>query len=149
MNRNGMDPGALNSSLKEYVDRMIRIRYLSSPDLHGVPNAEAYSEVLLENFRNIGGLAQQNRKLISDIIDPILNVPEPLDADTIAPKPGGHFTYAEAEYKSVFGKVVSKWEKADGGYRFDITIPSNCDARIILPDGTSKTVFAGSYSIGL
>ena len=84
MNRNGMDPGALNSSLKEYVDRMIRIRYLSSPDLHGVPNAEAYSEVLLENFRNIGGLAQQNRKLISEIIDPILNVPEPLDADTIA-----------------------------------------------------------------
>ena len=29
----------------------------------------------------------------------------------IAPKPGGHFTHAEASYVSVFGRVESKWNE--------------------------------------
>ena len=63
----------------------------------------------------------------------------------IAPKPGGRFTFAEAEYRSVYGEVKSGWQKTQTGWQYEITIPSNCTAEILLPDGTSKTVTAGSY----
>ena len=63
----------------------------------------------------------------------------------IAPQPGGNFTFAEAEYKSVYGAVRSRWEKTENGYRYEITIPSNCTATIRIGD-TEQTVCAGTYS---
>ncbi|MBQ6067415.1 MAG: family 78 glycoside hydrolase catalytic domain [Clostridia bacterium] len=63
----------------------------------------------------------------------------------IAPKPGGSFTFANAAYQSVYGTVKSGWKKTEDGCRYEITIPSNCTAEILLPDGTSKNVAAGSY----
>ena len=63
----------------------------------------------------------------------------------IAPKPGGSFTFAAAEYKSVYGTVKSGWKKTEAGYRYEIEIPSNCTARVVLPGGASQTVTAGSY----
>lgn len=64
----------------------------------------------------------------------------------ISPKPGGHFTFAKAEYNSVFGKVKSGWEVKNGKTVFTVEIPANCSADIILPNGTEKTVSAGSYT---
>ncbi len=61
----------------------------------------------------------------------------------IAPKPGGSFTFARAEYRSVYGTVKSGWTKTDNGYQYEIAIPCNCTADILLPDGTQKTVSAG------
>ncbi|MGN0533623.1 MAG: family 78 glycoside hydrolase catalytic domain, partial [Eubacterium sp.] len=50
----------------------------------------------------------------------------------ISPKPGGHFTFAKAEYKSVFGTVKSGWEIKDGKTVYTIEIPANCTADIII-----------------
>ncbi|MBQ9507222.1 MAG: family 78 glycoside hydrolase catalytic domain, partial [Clostridia bacterium] len=47
---------------------------------------------------------------------------------TVAPKPGGHFTFAAAEYTSVYGTVKSGWKKTENGWRYEIEIPSNCTA---------------------
>lgn len=55
---------------------------------------------------------------------------------TVAPRPGGSLTHAAASYDSIYGKVESKWEKADSGYRFTVTIPANCEAVVRLPDGS-------------
>ena len=63
----------------------------------------------------------------------------------IAPQPGGNFSFAEAEYKSVYGAVRSRWEKTENGYRYEITIPSNCTATIRI-GGTEQSVCAGTYS---
>ena len=63
----------------------------------------------------------------------------------IKPLPGGHFTYANARYKSIYGEVYSGWKKENGKYVYDIEIPANTTADIILPDDTVKTVTAGSY----
>ena len=63
----------------------------------------------------------------------------------IAPMPGGSFTFARAEYISVYGTVKSGWTKTEDGYRFEIEVPPNCTAQVILPDGTSRTVPAGTY----
>ena len=68
---------------------------------------------------------------------------------TIAPKPGGSFTYARASYKSIYGTVESGWEIKDGKTVYTITIPSNCTAEVVLPGGKNATVHAGTVEITL
>lgn len=57
----------------------------------------------------------------------------------IAPRPGGHFTYVDASWRSVYGQVESRWQKKEGKILFTITIPANCSAQIFLPDGQRFT----------
>ncbi len=64
----------------------------------------------------------------------------------IAPKPGGSLTYAKAEYQSIYGKVACGWQKTEKGYTYAVTIPSNCTADVVLPDGAARTVGAGDYT---
>ena len=63
---------------------------------------------------------------------------------TIAPKAGGHFTFAKCGYQSVYGKVKSDWRREGGKTVYTISIPANTSARIVLPDG-EKTLAAGEY----
>ena len=63
---------------------------------------------------------------------------------TIAPKAGGHFTFAKCEYQSVYGKVKSDWRRENGKTVYTISVPANTSARIVLPDG-ERTVTAGEY----
>ena len=65
---------------------------------------------------------------------------------TIAPRPGGHFTHAKAEYVSVYGRAESSWRKADGGTEFTVTIPANCIALVCLPDGSQREQSAGTQT---
>ena len=64
----------------------------------------------------------------------------------ISPKPGGSLTYAVAEYKSVYGKVSCGWQKGEKGYTYAVSVPPNCSADILLPDGRTQTVGAGEYT---
>ena len=57
---------------------------------------------------------------------------------TIAPHPGGHFTHAKADYISVYGRVESGWQKTDAGMEFTVTVPANCTADVVLPDGSER-----------
>ena len=68
---------------------------------------------------------------------------------TIVPRPGGHFTYAKASYDSVYGRVESCWKKENGKWNFDIAVPANCTAEIVLPETTPQTVSAGTYHFEL
>ncbi|MCR5179334.1 MAG: HD domain-containing protein [Lachnospiraceae bacterium] len=70
-------------SFDGYVRRMIRIRQLSSPQLGLVNTADAYRLTLSENFRNIGELAGENRRLLKEVIDPILSSDELLSDSTV------------------------------------------------------------------
>ena len=67
----------------------------------------------------------------------------------IAPKPGGSLTYARAEYQSAYGKVVCGWEKTEKGCTYAVTIPSNCKAEILLPNGESHSAEAGKYTYSI
>ena len=67
----------------------------------------------------------------------------------IVPKPGGNFTYAKASYNSIYGTVVSSWEKVGCDYTFIIQIPANTTATIILPNGINRTVTAGIHTFDL
>lgn len=63
----------------------------------------------------------------------------------IAPKPGGHFTHARAEYQSIYGKVMCGWKKQGDRCHYEIEIPSNTTARVVLPDGRAEACSAGVY----
>lgn len=66
---------------------------------------------------------------------------------TIAPRPGGHFTHAEAEYASIYGRVKSAWQKTESGFTFTITIPANCTAAVTLPGQKPQELAAGEYTL--
>ena len=61
----------------------------------------------------------------------------------IAPRPGGHFTSAKAEYASVYGKVSCGWKRSSEGIEFEVAIPANCRALVRLPDGSEQEQAAG------
>lgn len=63
---------------------------------------------------------------------------------TIAPMPGGHFTYAKASYTSVYGTVSCGWTRENGQTEFVVTIPANCTARLLLPNGVTSEQQAGT-----
>ncbi|MBR2259827.1 MAG: hypothetical protein IJ899_21325 [Blautia sp.] len=63
----------------------------------------------------------------------------------IAPVPGDGLAYAEASYQSLYGEVKSRWEKTQNGVKHTVTIPPNCTAEIILPDGWREAVSSGKH----
>ncbi|PAD44082.1 alpha-L-rhamnosidase [Bacillus sp. 7520-S] len=63
----------------------------------------------------------------------------------IKPTPSGELMYARLAYSSVYGKVTSGWEKAGREVTYTISIPGNCTADILLPDGEQHRVGAGTY----
>ncbi|PWB26232.1 glycoside hydrolase family 78 protein [Flavobacterium sp. HTF] len=51
----------------------------------------------------------------------------------IQPEVVGDMTFAEADYQSVYGKIVSSWEKKEGKFILKVEIPANTTATIKLP----------------
>ncbi|MCR5674813.1 MAG: HD domain-containing protein [Lachnospiraceae bacterium] len=64
--------GEQREEFKGYVDRMTKIRLLSSPQTDEMTTADFYSAVLVQNFRDIGALAEENRSFIGEELEPIL-----------------------------------------------------------------------------
>ena len=62
------------------------------------------------------------------------------------PDPENRVGKAEMVYDSASGEYRCGWEKTDSGYVYNLTVPFNCEAEVILPGGTRQTVGAGSYS---
>ncbi|MDY5441230.1 MAG: family 78 glycoside hydrolase catalytic domain [Candidatus Enteromonas sp.] len=63
----------------------------------------------------------------------------------IQPIPGGTITHAKASYQSVYGRVESGWEKKDGKTVYSVSVPSNCTAELVLPNGENHTLEAGIH----
>ncbi|WP_244307391.1 glycoside hydrolase family 78 protein [Flavobacterium fluviatile] len=51
----------------------------------------------------------------------------------IQPEVVGDMTFAKAEYQSIYGKIVSAWEKKDGKLSLKVEIPANTSATVKLP----------------
>ena len=64
---------------------------------------------------------------------------------TIVPKPGGNLADVRAEYMSPYGKVVSSWKKTEDNITYEIVIPANTVARVVLPYGREEMAGAGTH----
>lgn len=63
---------------------------------------------------------------------------------TVRPVPGGTLDHAEGNYNSIYGNVTSGWKRKDGKVTYEITIPENTTATIVI-DGKATEVEAGTY----
>ena len=72
---------AFHDNYQEYVKRMAQVRYLSTPSLDGIPDADGYSKRLRDNFVVIGQLAAQNRTFLQELLFPLIKEKHPLSSD--------------------------------------------------------------------
>ena len=68
----------LNDQFTSYVKRMQKVRLLSTPSLDDIKEADDYSRLLLENFRKIGEYALENRRMLDEVLFPLLKLDRPL-----------------------------------------------------------------------
>ncbi len=66
---------------------------------------------------------------------------------TISPCPHKSLQYARAVYQSPAGEIVSGWRYEGDHVVYEIEIPANGEAQVILPDGRKETLTAGSYRL--
>lgn len=64
---------------------------------------------------------------------------------TIAPVPGGSITHAGLTWNSIYGSVSCRWVRTEGRTDYDITIPANTTAKVVLPGMEEQKLHAGSY----
>ncbi|WP_245850806.1 family 78 glycoside hydrolase catalytic domain [Paenibacillus herberti] len=57
--------------------------------------------------------------------------------------PGGDLTKASGSYESVYGTIVSKWEKAGAVYKQHVTVPVNTTATLYIPADSKWAVTEG------
>ena len=58
-------------------------------------------------------------------------------------------TFAEAKTESLYGPIVSRWEKQDGSIRMNVTIPVNSIATVYVPATDLKNVTESGVAIPL
>ena len=63
----------------------------------------------------------------------------------ISPHPNKDLRHAKAVYQSPVGIISSGWKYEGNEVVYEIEIPSNTKAKIILPDGRNEEVVAGKY----
>ena len=61
------------------------------------------------------------------------------------PDPENRIGRAQMVYDSVSGQYQCGWEKTEKGYCYNLTVPFDCEAEVILPGGTHRIVDAGCY----
>ncbi len=61
------------------------------------------------------------------------------------PKIGGKETYAKCEYQSIYGKVSCSWKKEGDKTTYEVILPPNTSAKLILPN-EKKEIHTGSYT---
>lgn len=59
----------------------------------------------------------------------------------------GDLTWAKAEYDSIRGRIVSHWERGEGGVRYRITVPANTTATVHLPVDAQAGIREGGREV--
>lgn len=55
--------------------------------------------------------------------------------------------WVRAEQYTPYGNLGVRWEKKNGSFYMNVTVPVGCSATIYLPDGTIRNVTSGTYDI--
>ena len=66
----------------------------------------------------------------------------------VAPKIGGNITHASCEYKGVYGKIKSEWQRVDDKTVYKITVPANVTVKAIL-SGQEYVLQVGMYEMSV
>ena len=67
---------------------------------------------------------------------------------TIAPQAAGDLNHLRTSFRSLWGDYLIEWNKSDGVFTLDLTVPINCRARVILPHtGEERVVEGGTHHL--
>lgn len=66
---------------------------------------------------------------------------------TIKPQVHPLLTHARAVYQSPVGEIISGWRYEDDKVVYEFQIPANAEAEVVLPDGRTQILTAGSYRL--
>ncbi len=77
------EPISQQDEFNKFIERMAKIRDLSSPPLYEFDDAEDYSKRLRKNFETIGKLAAENRKMLDEVLYPLLDPKAELSNDQV------------------------------------------------------------------
>ena len=69
------------------------------------------------------------------------------DKIIIRPQIISNVNWANTDYNSIHGKIVSEWKRDDTSFNLHITIPVNTTAKIYLPAQDLSTVKEGNMDI--
>ena len=58
---------------------------------------------------------------------------------------GSPLRYAEASLATVHGRFASRWQIANERFLLEVTVPTNCSATVVLPNGRSAQVSSGTH----
>lgn len=81
------------------------------------------------------------------LIDGVCGIQVKGDKITICPHPSKALGHAKATYQSPIGTITSGWKYEGDKVVYEIMIPSNTQAEVLLPDGRRTVLGAGSYCI--
>lgn len=65
----------------------------------------------------------------------------------LQPAIGGSLSFAKGSYESVYGTIVSEWEKTESGVTYHAVIPANTTATLLLPNGECMELESGEHII--
>ena len=103
------------------------------------------------------GMNSHNHVMFGSVVDwmygdvaGIGTLPDPGYATvTLAPKPGGDLTHAEAHIKTVRGLISSGWKLDDDVLTMRVVIPPNTKARVVVPTlGKGDASIKMDYALG-
>lgn len=94
---------------------------------HGSHNHYSYGAIVGWLFDRVCGIVVENGQL------------------TIRPYPDRRLGYASARYLSPLGEIRASWQYQGDGLIFDITVPCNTEATLILPDQRTMRLTPGTY----
>lgn len=84
-------------------------------------------------FKSLAGIRSEENSGFQEII--------------ISPQPVGDLKFVEASYEILYGKIMVDWNKQDGVFTLNVSIPANCTAKIYMPNEKEyKTVGSGNYT---
>ena len=95
-------------------------------------NHYAYGSIVDWMYRNLCGL------------NPVEEAPGFKKA-VIRPMPDARLSWAKMKLDSAAGTYQVAWKYVDGRLHGSVTVPFDCQAQLLLPDGTQRQLTAGTY----
>ena len=95
-------------------------------------NHYAYGSIVDWMYRNLCGL------------NPVEEAPGFKKA-VIRPMPDARLSWAKMKLDSAAGTYQVAWKYVDGQLHGSVTVPFDCQAQLLLPDGTQRELTAGTY----
>lgn len=123
-------------------------KMLTNPEFGWMQQVNSGATTVWENWTNDASLNHYSKGACCGwLIDCLcgIKLDEQENHFVISPHTVNQLEHISFSYHSVYGTVTSAWKKEKEGHKFTIEIPSNCTAKIFLPDQKPKQIEAGEH----